>query len=119
VPHGAVLSLAHSLAHRPLRVPVVPAQLRCGRRGGRARPATAPLRRALYLAAHSAQRHDPELAAYLQRKRAAGKAYRAAVVALARKLLARVYAVLAQGRPYTVQPPAEVSHAPSADLDIS
>jgi transposase len=61
------------------------------------------LRRALYLAAHSAHRRNPDLAAYLERKLAAGKPYKAAVVALAHKLLARIYTVLKEGRPYEVR----------------
>jgi transposase len=58
------------------------------------------LRRALYLAAHSAQQRDPELGAFLRKKLAEGKPYKAAVVATARKLLGRVYVVLKEGRPY-------------------
>jgi len=58
------------------------------------------LRRALYLAAHSAQLRDPELAAFLRKKLDEGKPYKTAVVATARKLLLRVHAVLKEGRPY-------------------
>ena len=61
------------------------------------------LRRALYLAAHSAHRRNPDLAAYLERKLAEGKPYKVAVVALAHKLLARIYTVLKEGRPYEVR----------------
>jgi transposase len=61
------------------------------------------LRRALYLAAHSAHRRNPDLAAYLERKLGEGKPYKAAVVALAHKLLARIYTVLKEGRPYEVR----------------
>ena len=61
------------------------------------------LRRALYLAAHSAHRRNPDLATYLERKLAEGKSYKAAVVALAHKLLARIYTVLKEGRPYQVR----------------
>jgi transposase len=58
------------------------------------------LRRALFLAAHGAQTHHPDLAAYLQRKLAEGKPYKLAVVALAHRLLARIYVVLKNCRPY-------------------
>lgn len=61
------------------------------------------LRRALYLAAHSAQFRNPDLHAYLQRKLAEGKPYKAAVIAVAHKLLARIYVVLKEGRPYEVR----------------
>jgi transposase len=61
------------------------------------------LRRALYLAAHNAQLRDPELAAYLHRKLDQGKPYKAALVAVAHKLLARIYVVLKEARPYEVR----------------
>lgn len=62
------------------------------------------LRRALYLGAHSAQLYNPDLKAYLQRKMQDGMPYKAAVVATARKLLARVYTILKEGRPFEVRP---------------
>jgi transposase len=58
------------------------------------------LRRALFLAAHSAQMRNPDLHAYLERKLAQGKPYKAALIAVAHKLLARIYVVLREGRPY-------------------
>ena len=58
------------------------------------------VRRALYLAALTAIRIDPELAAYFQRKQAEGKPFRVALVAVCRKLLARIYVVLRDARPY-------------------
>lgn len=58
------------------------------------------LRRALYLAALMAIRVDPELAAYFQRKQAEGKPFRMALIAVCRKLLARIYVVLRDARPY-------------------
>jgi transposase len=67
------------------------------------------LRRALYLAAHSARQRDPELGAYLAKKLAEGKPYKAAVVATARKLLGRIYVLLTEGRPYEVRDPEEQS----------
>jgi transposase len=61
------------------------------------------LRRALFLATHTAQRYNPDLAAYLQRKLDEGKAYKPAVIATAHKLLARIYVVLKEGRPFDVR----------------
>ena len=58
------------------------------------------LRRALYLAAHGAHARNPDLAAYLQRKLAEGKPYRAALIAVAHRLLARCYTIRKEGRPY-------------------
>jgi transposase len=58
------------------------------------------LRRALFLAAHSAQSRSPELHDYLERKLAQGKPYKVALIAVARKLLARIYVVLKEDRPY-------------------
>jgi len=63
------------------------------------------LRRALFLAAHGVRLHnpDPDLAAYVGRKLAAGKPYRVAMVARAHRLLARIYVVLTEDRPYVVR----------------
>lgn len=58
------------------------------------------LRRALYLAAHSAYQRDAELGAFVAKKLAEGKPYKSAVVATARKLLGRIYVVLKEGRHY-------------------
>jgi transposase len=76
------------------------------------------LRRALYLATHGAQRHNPDLRAYLERKLTQGKPYRAAVVATSHKLLARVYALLRERRPYAVRA-AHASTPTPQRLDIS
>jgi transposase len=62
------------------------------------------LRRAAYLAASIAQRHDPELKAYYLKKRAEGKRYKEATVANARHLLNRVYAVWKRRTPYVKTP---------------
>ena len=58
------------------------------------------LRRAAYFAASVAQRHDPELRAYYEKKRGEGKRYKEATVANARHILNRVYAVWKRGTPY-------------------
>jgi transposase len=58
------------------------------------------LRGALFLAAAVARMHDPELKTYYQRKRSEGRVFREAVVAVARKLTYRIYAVLKRGTPY-------------------
>lgn len=52
------------------------------------------LRRAFFMAGFIAGIHDPELKAYYQKKRGEGKYFREATVAVARKLVYRVYAVL-------------------------
>ena len=62
------------------------------------------LRRALYLAASIAQRHDPALKAYYLKKRNEGKRYKEATVANARKLTHRVLATLKRGTPYVLAP---------------
>jgi transposase len=67
------------------------------------------LRRALYLAAFKAIQVDAELAAYFQRKRAQGKPYRVAMVAVSRKLLARWYAVARSHTAYA-PPQTPASH---------
>lgn len=60
------------------------------------------LRRALYLATHSAHLRNPDLDAYLQRKLSEGKSYKQALVATSHKLLTRIYTVLKEGRPFEV-----------------
>lgn len=62
------------------------------------------LRHALWLAASVAIKHDPQLQAYYERKREEGKAHGVALGAVCRKLIARVYVVLKEQRPYTVRP---------------
>ena len=62
------------------------------------------LRHALWMAASVAIKHDPQLQAYYQRKREEGKAHGVALGAVCRKLIARVYVVLKEQRPYTVRP---------------
>jgi len=63
------------------------------------------LRHALWLAASVAIHHDPQLQAYYQRKRQEGKPYGTALGAVCRKLLARIYIVLKEQRPYVIKPP--------------
>lgn len=58
------------------------------------------LRRAFFIAASVAQRYDPDLKAYYEKKRAEGKPYSPATVANARHIAHRVLAVLKRGTPY-------------------
>jgi transposase len=58
------------------------------------------LRRAIYLTAASAQRHDAELKATYDKKRDEGKRYREATIVVARRLLTRVFAVWKRQTPY-------------------
>lgn len=64
------------------------------------------LRRALYLGAHSARLYNPDLDAYFKRKLAEGRSYKEAVVATSRKLLARIYVILKENRPFRVESPS-------------
>lgn len=66
------------------------------------------LRHALWQAASMAIHHNPELKAYYARKRQEGKHHGTALGAVCRKLLARIYVVLKEQRPYRAQPPAAV-----------
>jgi len=61
------------------------------------------LRRALWLAANMARQHDRELKAYYHKKKQEGKHHNTVVGALCRKLLARIYVVLQEERPYVVR----------------
>ncbi len=58
------------------------------------------LRRAAYLSASIAQRHDEQLKEYYLKKRGEGKRYKEATIANARHILARIYAVLKRRTPY-------------------
>lgn len=58
------------------------------------------LRKALYLPAIVAQRHNPTLKAFAQRLRATGKAPMVVIGAIMRKLLILAYGVLRSGEPY-------------------
>lgn len=60
------------------------------------------LRCALWQAASAALLHNPELRAYYDKKRAEGKPHGVAMGAVCRKLLARVYVILKEQRPYRV-----------------
>lgn len=61
------------------------------------------LRRALWLAANMARQHDPELEAYYHKKKQEGKHHNTVIGALCRKLLARIYVILQEERPYVVR----------------
>jgi len=65
-------------------------------RGGRAN-----LRKALYMAALSASRCNPELRTFYQRLRANGKAAKVAFVAVARKLIVLINTLVTQDRSWT------------------
>ena len=60
-----------------------------------------PVRTALYMAAWVACRHNPPLKAFSDRLRAAGKTPKQAIVAVARKLLTILNAVIRDKRPWT------------------
>lgn len=61
------------------------------------------LRRALWLSAFVASQHDAELQTYYERKRAEGKHHNTIMGAICRKLLARIFVVLKEQRPYEVR----------------
>jgi len=61
------------------------------------------LRWALWQAAVAAAKADPELKTYYERKLAEGKKHGTIIGACCRKLLARIYIVLKQQRPYVLR----------------
>lgn len=69
--------------------------------GGRA-----DVRRALYLAAFTASRYNPELADYRKRLQDRGKTFKAAIIATARKLLTQLNAIIKEQRDYKIKSPA-------------
>lgn len=63
------------------------------------------LRTAFYLAAQVARCHDPELIVFYKKKKAEGKHTRVAIIAVARKLCERVFAVVKRQKPYEIRIP--------------
>lgn len=61
------------------------------------------LRHALWQAASMAVLHDPQLKNYYQRKKAEGKHHGTAIGAVSRKLVARIYIILKENRPYEIR----------------
>ena len=61
------------------------------------------LRHALWQAASMAIQHDPELKAYYQERRAQGMPHGTVLGAICRKLLARVFVILKEQRPYVIR----------------
>lgn len=61
------------------------------------------LRHALWLAATQARLRDPDLKAFYEKKRNQGKAYGTVIGAVCRKLLARIFVVLRDQRPYEIR----------------
>jgi len=74
-----------------------------GRRQRMSKRGSPYLRRALWLAAHSTRQWNTDLNDYFQKKLTEGKPYKVALGALCRKILARVYIVLKENRPYQVR----------------
>jgi len=62
------------------------------------------LRTALFLASNVARRYDKTLADYYQKKKSEGRSYKEIMCMISRKLLARIYAVLKEQKPYTKTP---------------
>jgi transposase len=64
------------------------------------------LRRAVWMAASVARRYDPDLKALYQRKRLQRKHHNVVMGAVCHRLLARIYVILKEQRPYEVRDPA-------------
>lgn len=69
-------------------------------RGKMTKRGNSNLRHALFLSAYVASRHDPQLKAYYQKKRAEGKHHTVAVCAVARKMCERIYSTVSHNRLY-------------------
>ena len=61
------------------------------------------LRQALWQAASMAVQYDPQLKQYYQRKKAEGKHHGTAIGAVSRKLVARIFVILKENRPYEIR----------------
>jgi transposase len=74
------------------------------RRPGRiSRMGSERLRRALYMCALSSRRRNPALADFVQRMRAAGKAPKMILLAIARKLLVFAHAIIRSQKPFALR----------------
>ena len=69
------------------------------------------LRWALWMAASVARQYDPDLKALYQRKRSQRKHHNVAMAAVCHRLLARIYVVLKEQRPYKVRD-SDTRHSP-------
>lgn len=87
---------------------VAPFSRDSGRRKGRrfVRAGRVQVRAPVYMACFSAIQHNPPLKAFYRRLRAAGKPTRLALVAVMRKLLTMLNAMLRDNRPWHFQPKA-------------
>ena len=61
------------------------------------------LRHALWISATVAVRHDPDLQSFYEAKRKEGKHHGTVIGAVCRKLLARIYVILKEQRPYVIR----------------
>ena len=61
------------------------------------------LRHALWQAASMTIQYEPQLQAYYQSRREAGKPHGVVIGAICRKLLSRIYVILKEQRPYTIR----------------
>ena len=87
---------------------LVPVPKDSGRRVGnvhKPRRYSRPLRHALYLSALSSLRTDGANRDYYQKKRAAGRTHKQALIALARRRVDVLWALIRDHRTYTAQPP--------------
>jgi len=92
------------------------------RRGSITRSGDHRLRNKLIQAAWAAIRQDPELRAFYQRiaqRHPTPQASHKAIVAVARKLTTRVYAVLTQQRPYVIRQTQEECHPPLGETRMA
>lgn len=116
---GALPELA-TLGPKPLAalVGVAPFNRDSGTHRGRRQVwgGRAPVRQALYMAALVASRHNPVLRTFYQRLVAAGKPKKVALVAVMRKLLTILRAIVQQGRAWGDRPPARARATPAPAL---
>jgi len=116
---GALPELA-TLGPKPLAalVGVAPFNRDSGTHRGRRQVwgGRAPVRQALSMAALVASRHNPVLRTFYQRLVAAGKPKKVALVAVMRKLLTILRAIVQQGRAWGDRPPARARATPAPAL---
>jgi len=61
------------------------------------------VRRAMYLAGFNASRSDPEIKRYRQKLQDAGKPFKVAIIAVARRLIVQINAMIKEGRTYEIR----------------
>jgi len=98
-------AIAQEAGYTPKLASLAPMACDSGKMTGKRRiwGGRAEVRRSLYMAAFIASRHDPALKAYRQKLESAGKPFKVTIIAVARKLLIQLNAIVRENRNYDLK----------------